>query len=286
MIFKNWLLITAISFGFMNLTVAQNQSTSPIELVSKKTHGTLYFMWGYNRDWYSKSTIHFENTDPNTKTGVYDFTFIDAKAHDKPDMDRYWEIKRLTIPQYDMHLGYLFNDKHDLGIEIGWNHLKYVVTDNQVIHVRGTFINPVTRESHYIDKDTLVTPDFVHLQHTNGNNYLLLNLVKRQKLWLSKHIELSAIGKVGAGPLISYTISTILGSNDKGRFHYHGWVAGTSLGLRFTFYKYLFIQTDLQGAYVKYTNTELGEERTGRATHHFYSLQYMWSGGINIPLSF
>ena len=253
------------------------KSFSQTDSISKppKKEGTFYFSWGYNRDWYSNSTIHFVNT----KTDNYDFTFIDARAHDKPDMERFWWIERLTIPQYDMNIGYIFHDKHDLGIEVSWNHLKYVVSDNQVIHVRGTI------RGHYLDKDTLVTPDFVHLQHTNGNNYLMINLVKRQNLLSWKNFQLSGIGKIGAGPLISYTISTILGSSDSGRFRYHGWVTGASVGLRLNIYKYLFLQTDLQGAFVNYTTTEMGADRQGRATHTFYSLQYMWSGGFNFPLS-
>lgn len=239
-----------------------------------KKFGNFYFQWGWNRDWYSTSTIHFVNT----KTDNYDFYFIDAKAHDKPDMDRFWYPDRLSIPQYDMNIGYMFNDKNDLGIEIGWNHLKYVVTDDQVIHVRGNI------RGHYIDKDTLVTPSFVHLQHTNGNNYLMVNLVKKQKLFSYKHFELNAIGKVGAGPMISYTISTILGSTDSGRFHYHGWVAGTSVGLRFNFYKHFYLQTDMQGAFANYTNTEMGADHQGLATHHFYSLQWTYALGYTLPI--
>jgi len=251
-------------------TVAQDS----LGLKVGKNQKTLYFAWGYNRDWYSASTIHFKNT----KTDNYDFTFIDAKAHDSPSMEQYWRLDRLTIPQYDMNIGVMLNDEHDLGIEISWNHLKYVVTDNQMIHVQGQI------RGHYIDKDTLVTPDFVHLQHTNGNNYLMLNLVKRQKIWTSAHFELSGIGKIGAGPLISYTISTILSSVDSGHFHYHGWVAGTSLGLRFSIYKYFFIQTDMQGAFANYTNTELGADHQGLATHHFTSLQWIWAGGMQWPI--
>lgn len=98
-------------------------------------HGSFYFTWGYNRDWYSRSTIRFRNTT----TDNYDFTFIDAAAHDKPDYYEFYKITKLTVPQYDMNGGYFFNDKHDLGIEVSWDHLKYVVTDNQVIHVRGRF---------------------------------------------------------------------------------------------------------------------------------------------------
>ncbi|HWA33288.1 MAG TPA: hypothetical protein VG737_04115 [Cyclobacteriaceae bacterium] len=243
-------------------------------LKSPKKKRTMYFQWGYNRDWYSASTIHFKNT----KTDNYDFVFHNAEAHDSPSMEHYWELDRLTIPQYDFTVGLFLNDKHDLGLEISWDHLKYVVTDNQMIHVTGNI------RGKYIDKDTLVTPDFVHLQHTNGNNYLLFNLVKRQKVVTSKYVNVSGIGKVGAGPLISYTISTVLGSHDSGHFHYHGWVAAASLGVRVDLFKYFFLQTDMQGAYADYTNTELGEDRQGLATHHFYSAQWMWSGGVNLFL--
>ena len=239
-----------------------------------KIPGSFYFTWGYNRDWYTKSTIHFRNTT----TDNYDFTFIDAKAHDRPDLQDFYKITNLTIPQYDLNIGYFFNDKRDLGIELSWDHLKYIVTDNQVIHVQGQI------RGHQIDKDTLVTPDFVHLQHTNGNNYLMLNLVKRQKLWQTKHFQLSAIGKIGGGPLISYTISTILGSGQEGPFRYHGVVAALSAGVKLDVFRYFFLQTDLQGAWADYTNTKLGADNQGLATHHFYSLQYKYAFGFNYPL--
>ena len=112
----------------------------------------------------------------------------------------------------------------------------------------------------------------------------MVNLVKRQQILRGKIFQLSGIGKLGAGPLMSYTISTILGSHDSGHFYYHGWVTGISAGLRLNIYKYVFIQTDLQGAYANYTHTEMGADHQGRSTQHFYSLQYMWSGGLNFPL--
>ena len=239
-----------------------------------RPHGSVYFSWGYNRDWYTRSDIRFKNTT----TANYDFTFLQAHASDKPDFKDFWRFNSWTIPQYDMTLGYLFHDKHDLGVEVSWNHLKYVVDDNQVIHVRGNI------RGHYIDKDTLVTPDFVHLQHTNGNNYLMVNLVKRHTLWERRYLKLSAIGKVGAGPMISYTISTVLGNHQEGPFHYHGVVVGSSLGLKADIFRYFFLQTDIQGAFADYTNTYLGNDRQGRATHVFGSLQAIWAFGFNVPL--
>lgn len=271
---RNILLFTLTSYCLFQTATAQQQLPET-SFKSKKMHGSFYFTWGYNRDWYTPSTIHFKNTT----TDNYDFTFINAKSHDKPDMHEFYKINGLTIPQYDMNLGYFLNDKHDLGIEVSWDHLKYVVTDNQVIHVQGQI------RGHQIDKDTLVTPSFVHLQHTNGNNYLMVSLVKRQRLWSSKTIQLSAIGKIGGGPLISYTISSVLGNDDPGYFHYHGIVTAVSAGLKLDLFRYFFLQTNLQGAWADYTNTKLGADHQGISTQHFYSLQYIYAFGFNYPLS-
>ncbi len=256
----------------VRLSVAQD-ITEP----KPKKVGEFYFSWGYNRDWYSKSDIHIYRHDADP-TKSYDFMLFDAVAHDKPDMTKYWHLDRMTIPQYDFTVGYFFNDKHDLGIEVGWNHLKYVVTDFQMIHIRGQIHeNP-------IDVVEPLDSNFFHMQHTNGNNYLLFSLVKRQNIISKKYYQLSAIGKVGAGPLISYTIDRILGDYDPGYFHYHGWVATASLGVRFSFLKYVFIQSDMQGGFANYTNTRLGHEHLGIAKHHFYSLQWTWEGGFIFPV--
>jgi len=252
---------------------ALGQEKTILDLANNKKGG-VYFFWGYNRDWYSKSTIHFKNNISDD----YDFTFHNAHASDKPDMENFYKPDQLTIPQYNLHVGWFFAKKPSMGIEFSWDHLKYVVNDYQLMRVTGH-----AREQQF-DGDVLVTPDFVHLQHTNGNNYAMLNFMKRFWLVDKKNIQLYTVGKVGGGVLWSYTISTVLGSHDHGYFHYHGLVAGLAGDLRLELYKYFFIQLSTQGAFADYTNTKLGEDRKGISTHHFYSLQAIWGAGINVPL--
>lgn len=267
-------LVLSVCLCFECLHVFAQDSSSVIALPKqRKIHGTFYVYWGYNRDWYSKSTISFKNTT----TDNYDFTLHNAHASDKPDMENYYKLDQLTIPQYNLHAGYFFNNKHDLGIEVSWDHLKYVVNDFQDMRVSG---NIRGRE---IDKDTVVTPDFVHLQHTNGNNYLMVNLMKKYSLFKKKNIEFSIVGKYGAGVLVSYTISTVLGSHDGGYFHYHGWLTGVATELKLDLFKYFYISTSLQGAFVNYTNTKIGADRQGLSKQHFYSLQYLYGAGFNLP---
>ncbi len=266
-------LLIAVSFpGLIRFSVAQDLSEQ-----KSRNQGQFYFSWGYNRDWYSKSDIHVYGHDPRSNTN-YDFTLYNAKASDKPDMWRWWYIDRLTIPQYDLTAGYFFKGKHNLGIEIGWNHLKYVVTPNQMVHIKGQILG------NQYDQNMQLYDTLLHLQHTNGNNYLLLNLVKRESLLQREKIQVDAIAKVGLGPMISYTIDTILGDRDPGYFHYHGMVFATSLGVRATFFNHIFVQTDMQAALADYTNTKLGHEHLGKSTQYFYSWQWTYELGYTFPV--
>jgi len=75
----------------------------------KKKKGSFYLLWGYNRDWYAKSTIHFRNDgDPNRQDhyGVYDFKIYDAKAKDRPDFRSIiTSTKDFTVPQFSFRIG-------------------------------------------------------------------------------------------------------------------------------------------------------------------------------------
>jgi hypothetical protein len=48
-------------------------------------------------------------------------------------------------------------------------------------------------------------------------------------------------------------------------------VAGASAGLRFDIFWYLFLQSDMQGAFTNYTNPRIGYDRQTLVTHHFGS---------------
>ena len=267
---KNYLFLLTLLISFVS--IAQTPIAKP------KPKGTFYISWGYNRESYSKSDIRFKNTT----TDNYDFVMENAEAHEKPGFNRGIKdflAKDLTIPQYNLHIGYLFNDKHNWGIELSWDHLKYIVNDNVTVHLKGQI------RGHQIDKDTFVTPDFIHLQHTNGNNYLMLNIVKAFPLWKNKYLDLMLIEKAGAGPLVSYSISTILGNENPGRFRIQGFVIGLNTAARLNMFKYLFIQPTFQYAFADYNDTELGADGIGRATHVFSSYCFMVEGGFNVPMS-
>lgn len=251
--------------------------------LSKKGKGTFYFMWGYNRDWYSKSDIHFKNTtgeyNPVTNQyDSYDFTLQGVRAKDRGDLDKILKTD-LTIPQYNYRLGYFFNDKHDLGVEINFDHTKYVVIDNQTLHLKGTI------RGVYYDQDTLVSgDDFLALEHTDGANFLMVNFVKRQNFVKAKNKMhwLSGIIKVGAGIVIPRTDVTLFGERKDNRFHVAGYIFGLEAGLRYDAFKHFFLEYTAKGAWANYANVlSIGN---GKINHSFYTFENILLLGVQFPL--
>jgi hypothetical protein len=259
---------------FLGLLLNFNSYSQESSDSKRKVKGTVYLVWGYNRDWYTHSTLHFKGSNPN---GDYKFDVKDARAHDQPDMQHILH-RPLTVPQYNLNFGYFFNDKHDLGIEGSWNHLKYVMYNNEVRHVSGQIYG------NSINQDTLVGIDFVRFEHTNGNNYAMISLVKRMTLFKTKKdfLRINALFKYGVGGLVPKTDSRLFNYHNDGPFRLSGFVTGVNVGLRVDLFKYFFLDTNFQGAFADYTS---GIIYNGRVHHHFFSLQYIWAAGINIPLS-
>jgi hypothetical protein len=245
-----------------------------------KQKGDFYFSWGYNKDWFSKSDIHFKNT--TTERGAdlhsksYDFTLYDVEAKDRPGFK---DILRtdITIPQYVYRIGYFFNDKHDLGIELNFDHVKYVMRDWQTLHLKGNI------HGKYYDQDTLVSPDnFLAFEHSDGANFLLVNLVKRKKLLNSKNGKhhLSGIIKIGAGIGIPKTRVQLFGETLDNRFHIAGSVAGIEGGLRYDS-RYFFAEYTFKGSFANYSNVLV--MGTGKAYHHFWTLENILTVGLQFP---
>ncbi len=254
-------------FLFMILTSGiMSQDSSKIALPKKK--GLFYFSWGYNKDWFTKSDIHFKNTstEPSGKTGgdqTYDFTVYDAVAHDRPGFADIFRTD-LTIPQYVYRIGYYFNDKRDLGIEINFDHAKYVMDDYQKAHVKGTI------HGQTIDQDTVIRPeDFLHFEHSDGANFLMLNIMKRQLFLHSKNDKhlLYGIAKAGFGPVIPRTDVTMFGEHINNCFHIAGYCAGIEAGFRYEGFRHVYIEYTAKGVWANYTNVLA--YGAGRANHHF-----------------
>jgi hypothetical protein len=252
---------------------------SQTDSLKKKRHHQWYATWGYTKAYYSKSTIHFKNTDMKYnpvrgKPDNYDFTIYNATAHDRPDYDKIKDVINMTIPQFVMRLGYMFNNKW--GVEINYDHAKYVVDDYQKVHIKGQ-IDGVP-----MNKDTIMEPShFLHFEHTDGANFWMANLVRKWEVYKpSKKFIASVVLKPGAGVVYPRTDVTIFGQELNNAWHVAGWIVGVESGLRIEFLKRGIFEFVGKGCYADYMRCFILGSGNGNANHHFLVAQMTASLGF------
>ncbi len=261
-----FLLLIALLYSSSSLYAQDN--TKP-----EKKKGVFYFSWGYNKDWYSRSNIHFEDH----VTDNYDFIVHDVSAGDKPLLNKIFD-RDLSIPQYCYRLGYYFNDKHNLGIEVSFDHAKYIMNHNQKAHITGYI-----REEKF-DKDTVIDDHFLMFEHTNGANFLMLSVLKRKEFYHNKtgRQKLGAIVKAGGGIVIPKTDVTLFNERRDNVFHVAGYIAGIEAAIRYHFCKNFFVEPAIKYSYANYVNVlTIG---SAHANHHFFVAEMILTGGIEFPL--
>ncbi|HEU4470736.1 MAG TPA: hypothetical protein VFR58_06625 [Flavisolibacter sp.] len=205
------------------------------ESAKKEKKGIAYFAFGSHRILYSPSDIRFSRRgDP-----AFDFTLSNVKAKDEGG------LKFKTAPQFSYTVGYYFKQK-GFGLEYQYDHIKYFMTPGQVLRMRGT----VDGKSYNVD--TLV--DFVSLEHSDGGNYAMVNVVKWVPLASDrkKNHVLDLIVKGGVGLVNPKTNSTIMGKRRDDRYHISGYVVGAESGLRYNFFRHFFVTTSLKAAFANY----------------------------------
>jgi hypothetical protein len=237
----------------------------------------MYLQWGYNQEWYTHSNIHFKMSNGN------DFMLHNAKAHDKPDMDAiYKEPTEVTIPQYNYRVGFYFNKAHTKSIEISFDHIKYVVTDGQTVHVTGT-IDDVN-----VNGDSVLNYlTFLHLEHTDGGNLLHINYVQQNTILTAKKASrplVNLIWKIGAGINIPRTDFTWRGDRLNNQFHIAGYNISAEAGARIYPLKKLFFELTGKTGYVRYVNAlaNTTEMKGNRVRHGFGYVEVIGTIGYDI----
>ena len=246
--------------AFFIFSSAKGQQISSAD---KKTTAPVYFSFGWHRIFYTNSTIHFRDHQSRN----YDFKLINAKAIDDNDL----QIgKHIDAPQFTVKLGFYFKKNPDHGIELSFDHAKYSLKEWQLVRLSGSI------ENEYYDKDTLLSPNFIKYEHTDGANYYMLNFIKRKQLLQTKNgkHELGIIFKPGAGIVRPRTETTIMGDHANKQYHISGYVAGLETGFRGVIFKNILAEITCKGAYANYTDVLLAG--TGRASQHWWSFQYLF----------
>lgn len=244
------------------LAGAQTQS-------KKKKKGEIYFSWGYNTEWYTRSTVKVSQPDLNNH-----YSLKNVKGHDHRGWDEGLFSKALTIPQYNYRLGYFFNDKNDLGVEINFDHTKFIIQDGQSIRMKGTF------KGRSVDSSIVFSePNGFYYFLNNGANFLLFNIVKRWHWYTDKsnHVKIDALGRAGIGPVIPHVENSLFGDKNSPGFQLGGWNTGVEGAIRSTFFKYAYLEFAGKLDYARYSGLKIYK---GKAKQAFGTAELILSLGV------
>jgi hypothetical protein len=258
-----------ISFLFLATTTFGQKNSIP----SNNNKGKFFIYWGWNRSFYTKSDIKFKGDD-------YNFTLDNVVAKDRQSafsVDTYLNPANMTIPQTNFRMGYFLDDHWS--ITAGYDHMKYVMQQNQTVQISGEIRNSVTEYNHVFDDEQIVLKeDFLMFEHTDGLNYINMELRRSDKvLDLQRHhagdIIINTIEGVGTGILFPRTNVTLLGNKMNDEFHLAGYGMGAMAGLNITFWKVFFIQSEVKGGFINMPDIRTTEFKSDRAKQHFFFLE-------------
>ena len=264
---KNKLLIILFISG-STTSIAQNKSNF--------ING-MYIQWGYNKEWYTRSNIHFNMSNGNN------FTLHNARAHDRPDLDAVLKTPtQISIPQYNYRIGFYLNKKQSRSVELNFDHAKYIVTQGQKVHVTGSI------DKMQVDGDSVLDYNrFLNLDHTDGANWLHINYVQQHNLLQTKKIKrqlINLIWKAGAGINIPRTDFTWRGDRLNNKFHVAGYNFALEGGARIYPLKKIFFEFTSKTGYVKYVNAlaNTTTETGNKVKHSFGYIELIGTLGVDI----
>jgi hypothetical protein len=189
----------------------------------------------------------------------------------------------MTIPQYNLRLGYFFMDKYE--VSIGSDHMKYVMKNFQTVKMDGSIANSGTvYDGIYANQNQYLDTSFLKFEHTDGLNYLNVEVRRNDDLVNVKHFNLSAFYGAGIGVLMPRTNTTLLNFKRYDQFHLAGYGLGLVGGIKFNFFKYFFIQFEAKYGFIHMPDIRTTEFKADRAKQHFFFMQYNGVFGAQFPL--
>ncbi|MFD0761939.1 hypothetical protein ACFQZW_07585 [Lutibacter aestuarii] len=244
--------------------------------------GKFFAYWGWNRGHYSTSDITFKGDN-------YNFTLSNVKAKDKPKPFGiyYFKPDEITIPQTNFRIGYFFKENYT--VALGVDHMKYVMKNDQTVKINGTINLGGDFDGNYTNEEIVLTEDFLLFEHTDGLNYVNIEISRFDNLdnWLKfkvKNIDINLTEGVGVGLLYPKTNTTLLGKERYDEFHVSGYGISAHAGLNITFFKHFFIQSNIKVGYINMKDIRTTASTSDSASQNFTFFENMYVFGVRFSL--
>ena len=230
--------------------------------------GTFFFFWGWNKEVYTNSDIHFSGNN-------YDFTLHNVVATDKQskfDPNIYFGITNITIPQYNYRVGYYINNHYQ--ISVGWDHMKYVMVNDQSSNIDGSIHVGSQFDGDYHNQDFTIAQNFLRFEHTDGLNYLNTEIRRSDMVWSNKFLQVNINEGIGAGIVYPRTNTTLLNNPRYDEFHVAGFGVAAVGSVQLSFFKHFFLQSEMKAGYINMPDIRTTMNVRDKASQHFEFFQY------------
>lgn len=240
--------------------------------------------WGWNGAKYTTSNLHLKGSD-------YDFTIHKMRARDRQSRVslEYLNPTTITIPQYDFRIGYFIKD--NWSVSFGFDHMKYVMVQNQTARLTGRIDNPNSGYRGALNDELQLTSEFLTFEHTDGLNNLNLETRyhKHLKHWgLSRSgrgIDLSVQCGGGAGLVVPKTNAQLFMQERHDQFHISGFDGHAVAGAQLDILNHFFIASEMKGGYINMPSILTTYSSTDKASQSFGYFQYNILFGFQFNLA-
>ncbi len=235
------LLVLVLVF-FPLLLSAQSRKSK-----SAYAKGTLYGSVGYDRNWYSQSKINFSGPG-------YDFSLNGVTGKDEKSID----FSNLGWLQYKAQFGYMI--ANHWGLSMNYNRMNYRIPNGNPVLLSGSIspgVDTVTDlNGTYLNQSLTIDTSTFNYQNTAINFYHID--LSRVDTWVGgrskDNFAVSSILYLGAGAISTKNNFTFGGNKNTETNSMSGFGITAGLGLRFEFFKYLFLQPTFGSGYIQQLN--------------------------------
>lgn len=238
--------------------------------------GTMFGYVGYNRSFYSNSTISFRGNG-------YDFDMAGSKAYDN-DQQESWKLISPTIqPQFNGRIGYYIRDHW--AISIGYDQMKYILADQDDVSLTGYFGEDTVNGwgGYYNGVDAVTDRSLFQYSNRGASGFIRLDVTRTDQWYAtrSKDFAFSTNMGLGAGALLTYNDFLYAGRQDRQTMSLSGYGIAGHIGVRLEFFKHLFLQGTFTGGMLHQLNVKTRSSETTSYARHLYGY-----GEVDVALGF
>lgn len=242
-------LIFKIVIIFVTIVILPIVNVFSQDINPQTKKNSFYVYWGYNRSSYTKSSLRCIGQG-------YDFTMKNLKASDNPEKFNplvYFNPKMVTIPQFNVRLGFFIKDNWSLSF--GYDHMKYVMNNNQLVNLHGHIDDAISDQwrGDYYGETVRTNNKFIHYENSDGLNYIRIELSNYRQLasfgendWFRISSQLG----LSSGFILSFNDFNFGNQFDRKTISISGYGLSLSGGVRLDFFNRFFLQSNLVGGMI------------------------------------